>query len=53
MVLADFRPQILTLAALGLAFLLGTLIGLERQWRQRSARLASGQRRWLRRVLLP
>ncbi len=31
MVLADFRPQILTLAALGLVSLLGTLIGLERQ----------------------
>ncbi len=37
--IADFRPQILTLATLGLAFLLGTLIGLERQWRQRSAGL--------------
>jgi len=39
MLIADLHPLILTLAALGLAFLLGTLIGLERQWRQRSAGL--------------
>jgi putative Mg2+ transporter-C (MgtC) family protein len=39
MVIADIHPLILTLIALGLAFVLGTLIGLERQWRQRSAGL--------------
>jgi hypothetical protein len=47
MVLADFRPQILTLAALGLVSLLGTLIGLERQlatklgWPQDNVELAA------------
>ena len=39
MVIADIHKLPLTLIAFGLAFVLGTLIGLERQWRQRSAGL--------------
>ncbi len=35
----ELRPLSLTIAGLALAFLLGTLIGTERQWRQRSAGL--------------
>ena len=37
--MADLTPFARTLAGLAVAFLLGTLIGFERQWRQRSAGL--------------
>src|SRR5580692_861220 len=37
--LPDLNALLRTVVSLGLAFLLGTLIGLERQWRQRSAGL--------------
>ncbi len=39
LVLPDWHALGRTSLALGVAFLLGTLIGLERQWRQRSAGL--------------
>ena len=38
-VVPDWHALARTVVALGVAFLLGTLIGFERQWRQRSAGL--------------
>ena len=37
--LPELQPLLRTIVSLAVAFLLGTLIGLERQWRQRSAGL--------------